>query len=224
MGREHDKREMEKLNKRIRRTILSMRNEDLIHVVQSSDYTPYALQVARQELARRGGKRAVMRKVTGAPISEDLVNIEAPGQDEATATPQVDFSTISRPTECYIEVWRDKNFEGDSLRIEGPSEVADLCSNDSGWCGQISSIRIGPQAFVVAYDEKKFKGKALRLGPGEEVADLGSVKFDDEIDSIKIVDSIRVFDCTNSSSHRKRRRRDHSAATEPPQGQNDADH
>src|SRR5262249_39269025 len=101
-------------------------------------------------------------------------------------------------TECYIEVWRDKNFEGESLIIKGPGEIPDLCANHLTWCSRISSLRVGPRAFVLAYAARGFKGDVIRLGPSEEVPDLANVKFDHEIDSIRIIDSIKVFDCTSS--------------------------
>jgi len=82
--------------------------------------------------------------------------------------------------------------------IEGPGEIADLCARRSTWCNGIRSLRVGPQAFVLAYDGKDFRGNMIRLGPGEEVPDLSRVKIVDEIDSMRIVDSIRVFDCTSS--------------------------
>ena len=191
-------RDEEKLTHRIRGTMMNMHDEDLMHVIQSGqhEYTQVALRVARQEIARRGGKRALKRRLGETPA------LGSHREGKLTSTPADDSPTSGESTGCYIEVWRDKDFEGESLRIEVPAEVADLCSNQSGWCGQITSIRVGPRAFVLAYDDKEFKGDMIRLGPSEEVADLGNVKFDDEIDSIRIVDSLRVFDCTASKELR----------------------
>ena len=188
--------ERDKLNERIRQTIRNLRDEDLIHVAQSrsGEYTRYALDVARAEIEKRGGKDA-LRKRLKEPAKK------SPGQDEFLTAVRLRPLSARSSTGCYIEVWRDKNFEGECLTIEGPGEIEDLCSNHMSWCGSIKSLRVGPHAFVLAYGDKEFKGKMISLGPGEELADLGNIKFDDEIDSIRIVDSIKVFDCTSSSDH-----------------------
>ena len=47
---------------------------------------------------------------------------------------------------------------------------------------------------MLAYGARNFQGDVIRLGPCEEVPDLANVKFDDEIDSIRIVDT-RASNC-----------------------------
>jgi hypothetical protein len=44
------------------------------------------------------------------------------------------------------------------------------------------------------YGCRDFKGAMITLGPNEEVSDLGVLKLDNEVDSIKVIDSIRIFD------------------------------
>lgn len=68
--------------------------------------------------------------------------------------------------DCYIEVWRDKNFEGEHLRIEGPVEYAMLEFASLKWGDCISSIRVGPSAFVLVYADREFKGTMMSFGPG----------------------------------------------------------
>ena len=188
--------ERDKLNGRIRQTIRNLRDEDLIHVAQSmsGEYTRYALDVARAEIEKRGGEDALRKRLKEPPV-------KSPGQHEFITAARLRPLSARSSTGCYIEVWRDKNFEGECLTIEGPGEIEDLCSNHMTWCGSIESLRVGPHAFVLAYGETEFKGKMISLGPGEELSDLGNIKFDDEIDSIRIVDSIKVFDCTSSPDH-----------------------
>ena len=187
--------EGEKLNERIRQTIRNLRDEDLLHVASSTsgEYTRFALEVAKTEIAQRGGEHALRQRLKEHSAGK------TPGETQFVRASQLKPKTARASSGCYIEVWRDKDFEGESLVIEGPGEINDLCSNRMSWCGSIKSLRVGPHAFVLAYGDKEFKGKMISLGPGEEVADLGEIKFGDEIDSIKIVDSIKVFDCTSSS-------------------------
>jgi hypothetical protein len=188
--------ERDKLNERIRQTIRNLRDEDLIHVAHSTsgEYTRYALDVAKAEIEKRGGPDALRKR-----LKEQAS--KSPGTDEFIRAARLRPLSGRSSTGCYIEVWRDKNFEGECLTIEGPGEIEDLCSNRMSWCGSIKSLRVGPHAFVLAYGDKEFKGKMISLGPSEELADLGDIKFDDAIDSIRIVDSIKVFDCTSSPDH-----------------------
>jgi hypothetical protein len=186
----------DKLNDRIRRTIRNLRDEDLIHVAhsKSGEYTQFAIKVAKAEVEMRGGENELWERVKQQPR-------KSPGHDEFINAALLRPPDARPSTGCYIELWRDKNFEGECLTIEGPGEIGDLCSNHMSWCGSIRSLRVGPHAFVLAYADQEFKGKMISLGPGEELADLGNIKFDDEIDSIRIVDSIKVFDCTSSPDH-----------------------
>jgi hypothetical protein len=186
--------EREKLNARIRQTITNLHDEDLLHVARSTsgEYTRFALEVAKAEMDRRGGAQALTQRLKQHSAGK------TPGEITFVRASRLQPKTARPSSGCYIEVWRDKDFEGESLVIEGPGEITDLCSNHMNWCGSIKSIRVGPHAFVLAYCDKEFKGKGISLGPSEEVADLGDIKFDDEIDSIQIVDSIKVFDCTSS--------------------------
>jgi hypothetical protein len=54
----------ENLNARVRDTISSISDEDLLKMLKATtrDYTPYALAVAREELSKRGGKEAIIQR------------------------------------------------------------------------------------------------------------------------------------------------------------------
>ena len=84
------------------------------------------------------------------------------------------------------------------------------------WGSRISSLRVGARAFVLVYADKDFGGAMLSFGPGQEVADLGELSFDNEIDSVRLVNSLRVFEEVrvaddekpNREPSRKRRRKE----------------
>jgi hypothetical protein len=95
---------------------------------------------------------------------------------------------------CYIDVWADANFEGESVRIQGPSEYPTLTFAQGNWGDRIGSLRVGPNAFVIAYSDPNFGERQVTFGPCDEVADLGDLKFDDDIDSMRVIDSLRIFD------------------------------
>ena len=95
---------------------------------------------------------------------------------------------------CYIDVWVKANFEGESVRIQGPAEYPSLIFAQGDWGDRISSLRVGPNAFVIAYRDPNFGDRQVTFGPDDEVADLGDLKFDDDIDSMRLIDSMKIFD------------------------------
>jgi hypothetical protein len=101
---------------------------------------------------------------------------------------------ISNRSDCYIEVWTQKNFEGEYLRIEGPVECSRLTLAKLDFGESITSLRVGPAAFVLAYGDEEFRGSMVSFGPGEEIHDLAELSFDDRIDSRKVINSLKVFD------------------------------
>ena len=95
--------------------------------------------------------------------------------------------------DCYIDVWRDADFRGETIRIYGPAEYRSLELAQGNWCDDIGSLRVGPNAFVMAYHRRDFKDELITFGPNDEVADLGQFRFDDEMESMKVIDSLKIF-------------------------------
>ncbi|MET0649519.1 MAG: hypothetical protein ABW208_23150 [Pyrinomonadaceae bacterium] len=96
--------------------------------------------------------------------------------------------------DCYIDVWRDKDFRGETIRIHGPAQYPSLELSQGNWGDDIGSLRVGPNAFVLAYHRRDFQEELITFGPNDEVADLGQFKFDDDIESLKVIDSLKIFD------------------------------
>ena len=96
--------------------------------------------------------------------------------------------------DCYIDVWRDADFGGERIRIQGPAEYPMLSFAAGNWGDDIGSLRVGPNAFVMAFRRREFRDKLITFGPNDEVADLSQFKFDDHIESMKVIDSLKIFD------------------------------
>ena len=96
--------------------------------------------------------------------------------------------------DCYIDVWRDADFRGETIRIYGPADYPSLEFAQGNWCDDIGSLRVGPNAFVMAYHRRDFQDELITFGPNDEVADLAQFKFDDDIESMKVIDSLKIFD------------------------------
>ncbi|HEY0098791.1 MAG TPA: hypothetical protein VGB76_07535 [Pyrinomonadaceae bacterium] len=103
-------------------------------------------------------------------------------------------------SDCFIEVWRDVNFKGEVIRIYGPAEHPNLRFVQGDWGDDIGSLRVGPNAFVLAYRDQNFRDELVTFGPNDEVADLRELKFHDDIDSVKVIDSLKIFDCLRYNS------------------------
>ena len=95
--------------------------------------------------------------------------------------------------DCYIDVWRDADFRGETTRIYGPAEYPSLDFAQGNWRDDIGSLRVGPNAFVMAYHRRDFKDELITFGPNDEVADLSQFKLDDDIESMKVIDSLKIF-------------------------------
>lgn len=100
----------------------------------------------------------------------------------------------AKENDCYIDVWRDADFGGERRRIYGPAEYPTLEFEGVGWGDDIGSLRVGPRAFVMAYHSRDFQDRVVAFGPNDEVADLRELKFEDEMDSVKVIDSLKIFD------------------------------
>jgi hypothetical protein len=170
------------LNKRVRETISALPDEKLIMMLNapSPDYTPYALQAAREELSKRRQKNTPPQPISAV--------------DNSYSGPVQEDSLRGRSKGCYIELWSDKNYEGEYLCIAGPAQYDTLRSNVMDWGDDVSSLCVGPNAFVEVFQDADLNGTMVCFGPNQEVADLGEFKFNDEIDSIKVINSIRILD------------------------------
>jgi len=170
----------ESLNRRIRETVSELSDDALHEMLETStkQYTVFAREVAEEELSRRRQRTANNRFVAGPDVEPESVREK----------------TKAKRSGCFIEVWSDRNFEGEHLRIEGPVEHQTLDFTKLNWSNSISSLRVGPTAFVLVYAEQDFSGPMMSFGPGQDVPDLDQLNFSDQIDSIRLVNSLRVFD------------------------------
>jgi len=98
------------------------------------------------------------------------------------------------PNECYIDIWREADFRGETRRLHGPASHPHLHFREGGWGDDIGSLRLGPHAFVLAFRGENYADAMLTLGPNDQVSDLRALKFDDEIESLRLINSLKIFD------------------------------
>lgn len=133
-------------------------------------------------------------KVLGGHVGHDGDFIKPDVEPEAGDAVGIKFMQ-EKSSGCFIDVWRDVNFKGEVIRIYGPAEHPYLRFDQGDWGDDIGSLRVGPNGFVVAYRDKYFRDELVTFGPNEEIADLRELKFHDDIDSVKVIDSLKIFDC-----------------------------
>ncbi|HYM01208.1 MAG TPA: hypothetical protein VEZ90_19770, partial [Blastocatellia bacterium] len=143
----------------------------------SREYTAFARKAAEEEIERRKNLHPMCQ-----PADQQA-------EQKRNSTPG------SSPIQCcYVEVWQYKNFAGGNAVLKGPVELQTLKTAVEDWGDTISSLRVGPCAFVLAFQHCNFSGRMMTFGPNEEVADLGEYHFDKEIESVRLIDSLKIFD------------------------------
>ena len=104
------------------------------------------------------------------------------------------------PNECYIDIWREADFRGETRRLHGPASHPHLHFREGDWGNDIGSLRLGPHAFVLAFRGENYAEAMLTLGPNDQVSDLRALKFDDEIESLRLINSLKIFDRLHESA------------------------
>ncbi len=76
-------------------------------------------------------------------------------------------------------------------------------TSDKDWGDDICSLRVGPNAFVIAFESSSFSGEMICFGPCQEIADLSEFAFDDEIESLKLINSVKIFESIRQASRQE---------------------
>ena len=73
--------------------------------------------------------------------------------------------TMPSPDGCFVQVWNDSGFAGNSDFINGPNQYGHLrdLPNRRSWKDRISSLRLGPGASAVAWSGEQFSGQSLLM-------------------------------------------------------------
>jgi hypothetical protein len=98
------------------------------------------------------------------------------------------------PNECYVDVWREADFRGETRRLYGPASHPTLHFREGDWGDDIGSIRVGPHAFVMVFRGENYAEEMLALGPNDEASDLRALNFENAIDSLRLINSLKIFD------------------------------
>jgi hypothetical protein len=168
----------------VRETLASLSDRQLITRTQSAEYTEFARQAAREEMAKRSRARAARSHSALSGSNAETEDREDSSRDA---------------TGCYIDLWQSKSYDGEHVRVDGPGEYQNLRSQPTPWGNEVCSLRVGPCAFVEAYEDKGLTGSKVCFGPNQEVPDLAELELDNRLGSMKILSSIKIFDGLGSA-------------------------
>jgi hypothetical protein len=99
---------------------------------------------------------------------------------------------------CWVSIFDEKNFMGQSARMAGPTFIEKFDTegrivepdlrNVGGqdFFRRIDSLIVGPNAKLIAYAGQWFSAAEITFLPNARVADLDVLNFSDRIESVKL--------------------------------------
>ena len=74
---------------------------------------------------------------------------------------------------CWVKLYDKKNFEGDSLLLIGPINVAKMIDPfGSDWENKVRSLETGPKANLTIYDNRNFRDEDKFIDRDKRIPDL----------------------------------------------------
>ena len=76
---------------------------------------------------------------------------------------------------CWVKLYDKRNFEGDSLLLIGPINVAKMIDPFGGnWENRIYSLKTGPNANVTIYNNRDFRDEDKFIDPDKKIPDMSN--------------------------------------------------
>ena len=89
---------------------------------------------------------------------------------------------------CWIDFFDSNRFSGNRMRLRGPAEFAGLRVREENFGHTISSISVGPCAYVQCYKAHDFRDTIFWLLPNQSIESLADLDCPDNIDAIRLYD------------------------------------
>ena len=96
---------------------------------------------------------------------------------------------IGESNGCWVEVFTNKGFRGRPQRLYGPADFPMLRIRENGMGESLSSLRVGPHAYVQCFDASNFQQTLFWLLPNEVVNDVAQLR------AVQQINSVRLWDC-----------------------------
>jgi hypothetical protein len=104
-------------------------------------------------------------------------------------TPVTAAAPAPVPTEpgCWVDVYTGNGFGGQSVRINGPVDLANLRNyHGAKWSNVINSLVVGPRASVWLFKNEDFNAPMISLGHDQRLRSLAEIHWENDIDSLKV--------------------------------------
>lgn len=129
-----------------------------VYAQQSSDKTKADKSMSADKNKPTSGKR------DGEMIVEVPVIVMVPVQVS---------ENLAMDKGCWVKLYDKKNFEGDSLLLIGPINVAKMIDPfGSNWENKVRSLETGPKANLTIYDNRNFRDEDKFIDPDKRIPDL----------------------------------------------------
>ena len=83
---------------------------------------------------------------------------------------------------CWVKLYDKKNFEGDSLLLIGPINLARMIGPfGTNWENKVRSLKTGPNTNLTIFDNRNFKDEDKFVDPNAQIPNLSKKMglFDD---------------------------------------------
>jgi len=95
---------------------------------------------------------------------------------------------LNRSNGCWLDVYDDARFTGNTRRLHGPADFPGLRIREKDWRETIASLSVGPVAYAQCYDANNFEETIFWLLPNQQV------ELVEDLTPAERIDSIRLFD------------------------------
>jgi len=89
---------------------------------------------------------------------------------------------------CWVEVFGNKSFRGKPQRLYGPADFPMLRIRENGMSDTLSSLRVGPHAYLQCFHNSNFADTVFWLLPNEQVEDVDRLRAAEAINSVRLWD------------------------------------
>ena len=107
----------------------------------------------------------MQKRTSNSAATAVLLGAMAAALSCTSGTSRYVTKTMPSPNGCYVQVWDQPRFTGQSDFINGPREYEQLrdLPGRRNWDKRIRSISLGPAAVAVAWADERFEGRSMLI-------------------------------------------------------------
>lgn len=150
------------------------------NIVASATTVVFAICIATGNVyAQQSSDKSKVDKSTSADKNKPLSRSEKRDGEMIVEVPVIVMVPVQVSRDlamgagCWVKLYDKKNFEGDSLLLIGPINVAQMIDPfGSNWENKVRSVETGPKANLTIYDNRNFRDEDKFIDPDKRIPDL----------------------------------------------------